>query len=33
MTNIIERYVATKYRLQELHVCVLGGYVRILNKN
>ena len=23
----MERYVATMYRLHELHVCVLGGYV------
>ena len=23
----MERYVTTKYRLHELHVCVLGGYV------
>ena len=23
----MERYVTTTYRLHELHVCVLGGYV------
>ena len=26
-TNIMERYVTATYRLHELHVCVLGGYV------
>ena len=25
--NFMERYVTTTYRLHELHLCVLGGYV------
>ena len=25
--HIMERYVTTMYRLQEIHICVQGGYV------